>query len=379
MDGFVMKRVNNLYRQISMGDMLRLYQKQVKVNTKNKHKIYKFEEYFTANITNVYNLFHSDDYKVSDYNIFLIRDPKYRIIMSQKMNDKIINHVMADYLIQVLDSCLINTNVATRKGKGYLNKYLNQLKGNTIYALKFDISKYFYHIDHVLLKQMLQKKIKDKAYLNILFQIIDSTNENVNERIMKIKKKEIKKLQMSTMHDRDKRIREIENIPLYQYGKGLPIGNMTSQIMAVFYLNDLDHYIKEQLHAKYYIRYMDDGVILSNDKEYLKDCLKKITDMVNQYQLTLNKKTCIMNVSKNGIDFLGFRYYIINQKVIMKVRNITKKRLRRKMKKLDYLYIQKKITKKDMNQVIASYQGHLKYGNTYFLRKKYLGNMEKKV
>lgn len=101
--------------------------------------------------------------------------------------------------------------------------------------------------------------------------------------------------------------------------------------------------------------------------------------MVNQYQLTLNKKTCIMNVSKNGIDFLGFRYYIINQKVIMKVRNITKKRLRRKMKKLDYLYIQKKITKKDMNQVIASYQGHLKYGNTYFLRKKYLGNMEKKV
>lgn len=283
------------------------------------------------------------------------------------MNDKIINHVMADYLIQVLDSCLINTNVATRKGKGthygmrYLKKYLNQLKGNTIYALKFDISKYFYHIDHVLLKQMLQKKIKDKEYLNLLFKIIDSTNENVNERIMKIKKK------------------EIENIPLYQYGKGLPIGNMTSQIMAVFYLNDLDHYIKEQLHAKYYIRYMDDGVILSNDKKYLKDCLKKITDMVNQYQLTLNKKTCIMNVSKNGIDFLGFRYYIINQKVIMKVRNITKKRLRRKMKKLDYLYIKKKITKKDTNQVIASYQGHLKYDNTYFLRKKYLGNMEKKV
>lgn len=267
MDGFVMKRVNNLYQQISMGDMLRLYQRQVKVNTKNKHKIYKFEEYFTANITNVYHLLHSDDYKVSDYNIFLIRDPKYRIIMSQKMNDKIINHVMADYLIQVLDSCLIDTNVATRKNKGthygmrYLKKYLNELKGNTIYALKFDISKYFYHIDHKILKQMLQKKIKDKAYLNILFQIIDSTNENVNERIMKIKRKEIKKLQMSTMHDRDKRIREIENIPLYQYGKGLPIGNMTSQIMAVFYLNEIDHYIKEQLHAKYYIRYMDGATV----------------------------------------------------------------------------------------------------------------------
>ena len=385
MDGFVMKRVNNLYQQMSMKDMLRLYQKQVRANTKNKHKIYKFEEYFTANITNVYNLFHSDDYKVSDYNIFLIRDPKYRIIMSQKMNDKIINHVMADYLIQVLDSCLIDTNVATRKNKGthygmrYLKKYLNELKGNTIYALNFDISKYFYNIDHKILKQMLQKKIKDKAYLKILFQIIDSTNENVNERIIKIKRKEIKKLEKSTMKDRNKRIKGIENIPLYQYGKGLPIGNMTSQIMAVFYLNEIDHYIKEQLHAKYYIRYMDDGVILSNDKAYLKWCLKKIRKIMAQYQLTLNKKTCIMNVSKNGIDFLGFHYYIMNQKVIMKVRKITKKRLRQKMKKLDYLYSKKKITEKDIMQVIASYQGHLKYGNTYFLRKKYLRNMEKKI
>ncbi len=98
-----------------------------------------------------------------------------------------------------------------------------------------------------------------------------------------------------------------------------------------------------------------------------------------QYQLTLNKKTCIMNVSTNGIDFLGFHYYIMNQKVIMKVRKITKKRLRQKMKKLDYLYGKKKITEKDIEQVIASYQGHLKYGNTYFLRKKYLKNIEKKV
>lgn len=154
---------------------------------------------------------------------------------------------------------------------------------------------------------------------------------------------------------------------------------MTSQIMAVFYLNEIDHYIKEQLHAKYYIRYMDDGVILSNDKAYLKWCLKKIRKIMAQYQLTLNKKTCIMNVSKNGIDFLGFHYYIMNQKVIMKVRKITKKRLRQKMKKLDYLYSKKKITEKDIMQVIASYQGHLKYGNTYFLRKKYLRNMEKKI
>ena len=285
-------------------------------------------------------MFGNHNYKVSDYNIFLIRDPKYRIIMSQKMNDKIINHVMADYLIQVLDSCLINTNVATRKGKGthygmrYLKKYLNQLKGNTIYALKFDISKYFYHIDHVLLKQMLQKKIKDKEYLNILFKIIDSTNENVNERIMKIKKKEIKKLQMSTMHDRDKRIREIENIPLYQYGKGLPIGNMTSQIMAVFYLNDLDHYIKEKLGIQCYIRYMDDLILIHHDVNYLKKCLRQIEEKVHELRLSLNEKTQIYEVTNQGFPFLGYRFVLRKKRLYVLLLSNTKKRILHRLRKI---------------------------------------------
>ena len=108
---------------------------------------------------------------------------------------------------------------------------------------------------------------KDKDALNILITIIDSTNQTyVNETISKIKEKELAYKYSS----------EIEKIPLYKKGKGLPIGNMTSQIMAIFYLNELDHYIKEKLHIKYYLRYMDDGVLLSNDKEYLRYCFDKI-------------------------------------------------------------------------------------------------------
>lgn len=105
---------------------------------------------------------------------------------------------------------------------------------------------------------------------------------------------------------------------------------MTSQIMAVYYLNELDHYIKEKLHIKHYIRYMDDGVLLSNDKEYLKYCLKKIEEMVHKYKLKLNDKTKIINVSKEGLDFLGFRFYVWNNKVVMKVRKDTKKGLKEK-------------------------------------------------
>ena len=169
--------------------MMDLYKKQVSANTKNKRKIYKFEEFYTANMIQVFRMLEDDNYEIGDYNIFIIRDPKYRIIMSQNINDKIINHVIANPLIKVLEPSLIDTNVATRVGKGthfgikYLKKYLNELKGETIYALKFDISKYFYNIDHEILKGLLKKKIKDKKYLNILFKIIDSTDKNVNDKV----------------------------------------------------------------------------------------------------------------------------------------------------------------------------------------------------
>lgn len=365
-----MKRKNYLVPTFNLQRMMKIYKKQVSANTKNKRKIYKFEEFYTVNITNVFNLLNSKEYEIGEYNIFLIKDPKYRIIMSQKMNDKIINHVMADVLIKVLDSSLIDTNVATRKNRGthfgikYLKKYLNELKKESIYALKFDISKYFYNIDHEVLKNMLRKKIKDKRYLEILFKIIDSTNKDVNDRIIKIKENEIKILRESNLNDKDRRIEEIRRIPIYRYGKGLPIGNMTSQIMAVYYLNELDHYIKEKLHIKHYIRYMDDGVLLSNDKEYLKYCLKKIEEMVHKYKLKLNDKTKIINVSKEGLDFLGFRFYVWNNKVVMKVRKDTKKRFKRKMKLI------KEGKLNNSESVIASYKGHLKWGNCYNLLKK---------
>ena len=366
-----MKRSNDLYSQITLKFVMDVYNKQVKVNTKNKKKIYKFEEYYTANITRIYKLIKNKNYQIKGYNIFLIKEPKYRIVMSLKLDDKVINHVLANILSNILEPSLINTNVATRKGKGthygikYLKKYLNELKGGTIYALKFDISKYFYSIDHKILKHKLKEKIKDQKFLKLLFKIIDSTNYNVNAKIQKIKENEILKVNSSNLNEKIKkqRIEEIQRIPLYKQGKGLPIGNMTSQIMAIFYLNELDHFVKEKLKIKYYIRYMDDGVLLSNNKEYLKYCLEEIEKLIKKYQLKLNNKTKIINVTKEGIDFLGFRFYIINNKLIMKVRNDSKKRFKRKMKA-----IKKGIISKEKNlQISNSYKAHFKYGNCYYI------------
>ena len=129
------------------------------------------------------------------------------------------------------------------------------------------------------------------------------------------------------------------------------------------YLNELDHYIKETLKIKYYIRYMDDGILIHKDKGYLKFCLKEIEKIIKKYKLELNSKTKIYN-SYEGFEFLGFRYFIKNDKLIMKVTNRTKRKFKRKIKNMTKLMKENKITKKEFNQVKNSYLGHLNYGKT---------------
>lgn len=264
MDGLNMKRYSNLYDNITFNDFIDVY-KEVRKNTKNKIK--KFEDFYTVNIVKAYNIFKNKKYKVGKYNIFLIKEPKYRLIMSSSITDKLINHVISrKILIPIIEKSLIDENVATRKGKGtlygikLLKKYLNEMNGK-IYALKFDISKYFYNIDHNILINLIKKKIKDKDVINILSEIINSTDDDyINKCIYEVKENEIKKL-----NKKNKIIDKVKSIPYYKKGKGLCIGSMSNQILAIFYLNELDHFIKKKLRVRY-IRYMDDGLLLSNDK-----------------------------------------------------------------------------------------------------------------
>lgn len=366
-----MKRVNNIYNYIfDIKNIIYIYEKRIKLNTKNKHKLEVFENNYVSNTYYIKRILESKKYVPGKYNIFLIKEPKIRVIMSQNVIDKVINHLVSEYfLVNILDKYLIPNNIATRKNKGthygikILKKYLNELKNKEFYILKFDISKYFYNIDHEIIKELLKKRIKDKDALNLLNFIIDSTDyEYVNKTINRLKEKEIEKINKKNINNKQKLIEEIKNIPIYKKGKGLPIGNMTSQILAIYYLNELDHYINDTLKVKY-IRYMDDGILIHESKEYLKYCLMKITNILDKYKLNLNKKTKIYHI-KEGFDFLGFRYYIKNGKVIMKVKNQTKKKFKRKMRNLYYLCSKNIISKEEFIQVRNSYLGHLSYGST---------------
>ena len=290
-----MKRKGNLYENIcNVANIIDVYD-EVCRNTKNKKKVNIYREYKCCNIANIYNTLINREYVVGPYNVFTIYEPKKRRIVSQNMFDKIINHLVARHILMpALFPSLIYQNVASRKGLGtraglQLMKEYNRkckIKYDKYYILKCDISKFFASIDHCILKEKLKKKIKDKDALKIVFDIIDSEK------------------------------------------CGLGIGNMTSQVLAVFYLNDLDHYIKEKLCIKYYVRYQDDFILFHHSKEYLRECLKKIKIFVEKENLCLNKKTRIYSCNNNFI-YLGRDKF---------GRYSKRRSIKRNLKKAFYLY-----------------------------------------
>jgi len=328
MGGSIVKRKENLYNKLLDIDYILEVYSIIKKNTKNKKKIEKIEENLSSNIIDIQNKII--DFKIEKYHMFKIYEPKERFILSLDLKDKIINHMVAYILIEVLEPSLIDSNIAVRKNKGngygiqLIKKYLSQL--DNFYCLKCDMTKYFYNINHDLLKKLLNKKIKDKLFLDIVYKIIDSTNQDY---ILKYCKN--------------------HNISYFKKEVGLSIGNMTSQILGIFYLNNLDHYIKEELKIKYYIRYMDDLLLIHKDRNYLKYCLSKIKNYIKKYGLECNHKTII---TKNQFIFLGYHFYKNKIKVTSKNRRKIKKKLRL-LKQYDNMQYKK---------VLASYQGYFKVG-----------------
>lgn len=322
---------NNLYESY----------KNVCKSCRSKYKKTNFSFFLYSNLTDILNSLKDDTYNFSKYNIFIINDPKFRIIMSDQMNDKIVNHLIAyKILIPALSPYLIEQNVATRKGYGakkayyYFEKYANTLKVNgNVYVLKIDIKKYFYNIDHNILLNMLKKKIKNKDVINILSRIINQTNEEyINKDILRLKKVEIENIKSKNISDKEKAylIKSIEELPNYENGKGLSIGNVCSQIMAVFYLSEIDNFIKRELGCKCFLHYMDDYLILSNDKIFLKKIYILLEDKLNEYKLTINYKSNIYKLN-NSFTFLGRTYYLKNNKLIHRPRSKTYKMIRKKM------------------------------------------------
>lgn len=206
-------------KNVKFIDLLNIYDKEIRKNCRNKLKVYMFEKNKMQNIGNIYNILTSNSYYPFRYNIFLIRDPKYRIVMSLNIRDKIINHYLTRYvLIPKLDKYLDFRSVATRSGYGtdygikLVKKYIEKNKRyGKFYILHIDIKKYFYNIDHQVLKKLLVDKLDNDEYL-LLSRIIDSTNFEYINFLIKKMIEAIKKNPLETA--------KIKELPFYKENKG---------------------------------------------------------------------------------------------------------------------------------------------------------------
>lgn len=330
MFGVVMKN------DITVENILHIYEKEISKNVKNKRKLYNFEINKMQNVTNILKMLQYGDIGHKSYNIFLIHEPKCRLVMSLSVNIKILNHFVTRYSLEKnLTKYLNPRNIATRKNMGtdygvrLIKKFLNIMKNKygDFYILKIDISKYFYSIDHDVLRNEIKGKLDDYEY-DLIDKIIRTTNEEyVNREIIKnIAKKSL-------------------DLPLYYPNKGLPIGNMTSQFLSIFYLHRLDHFIVHDLHLKYYVRYMDDFIIMSEDKDKLKKAKDIITrKLEEEYKLKTNSKKTSIVSSKVGFSFLGYVFRVDNNKIIMKIKKSNIEKVKKRIKEINYLFRKKKIS-----------------------------------
>lgn len=282
-------------------------------------------------------------YQMNGYYHFVVHEPKRRDIYAASYRDRVVLHCLCDeVLIPILQNRLIYDNAACQKGKGthfalrrmnlFLQEHYKQY-GTEGYILKCDIRKYFASIKHDVLKRQLGNVILDTDIRNMIFHFIDSFS-------------------------------------VYN-GTGLPLGNQTSQWFGIYHLDCVDRLIKEKLQIKYYIRYMDDLLLLHPSKEYLQKCLVSIKHIIEEeLGLELNEKTQIFPL-KNGVEFLGWRFYITDTgKIVRKLKAQSKLRYKRRMKKLYKEYSNNNITNNQVSMILASYNGHLKYGHTYNLKQE---------
>lgn len=326
-------------------DFQYLYQAHLRARKgkRKKPEVIRFEMRLGENLTRMSEQLKKRCYKMKGYYHFTIYEPKERAVYAAYYEDRVLLHCVCDEILEpVLGPRLIYDNAACQKGKGthfaldrftkFLREHYKQY-GKEGYVLKCDIHKYFASIDHEVLKEKLQKVIKDPDVRNLIFYYIDGY--------------------------------ETEGRP----GKGLPLGNQSSQWFAIFYLDSMDRVIKEKIQMKYYIRYMDDFLILHHDKEVLKKCLSEIKRIVElELKLKLNEKTQIYPLYQ-GIEFLGWRFFLTeNGKVIRKLKPQSKVRVKRKFCKMQREYEMGLTDLEHIKMSLASYQGHLKHGHTYHLR-----------
>ena len=317
---------------ISIENLLKAW-KEFKKGKMKKKDVLSFDFNLEENIFSLHRELKNKIYQNEPYIPFYVYDPKKRHIHKACIKDRVVHQALYRILYHIYDKSFIHNSYSCRNNKGAhrgvkrLEEFVRKESQNysrNIWVLKCDISKFFDSIDHEILKNILFNKNLDEDTKWLIEKIIDSFNLITKSTLSRL------------------------------VSKGLPLGNVTSQLFANIYLNEFDQFAKHKLKAKYYIRYCDDFVIVSKNKEFLESLLPQISGfLLNELKLSFHPKKVEIRKLSQGIDFLG--YVILPYYKILRIS--TQKRIFRK------------IQKNNSNEIIQSYLGILSHCRGYKVSK----------
>ncbi len=291
-----MKTAKNLFPEIIAFENLYVAAQKAAKGKREQPNVMDFFMNLEENLWQLRDELSNRIYVPGSYNTFHIYDPKPRMISAAPFRDRVVHHALMNIVQPVLERCLIHDTYANRIGKGThkaIQRYQCFLR-HYKYVLKCDVKKYFPSLDHKILKKRFRRVVADRETLWLMDTVVDHSNPQV---------------EVIDYFDGDDLFTPLER------RKGLPIGNLTSQIFANIFLSPFDHFVKEVLMCKAYLRYVDDFALFANTKAILWNWLEQMIAFLQNYRLKLNLNHCDLYPTKTGRRFLGQVVFLANRKL----------------------------------------------------------------
>jgi len=356
----MVKRHGNLWPQIIDFENLLLAARNAQRGKRMQASVLRFNYHRETELLALQRELTSKTYKPGGYTTFEIYDPKLRMISAAPYRDRVVHHALCNIIQPIFERTFIDDSYANRSGYGThraLGRFIDFMR-TTPYVLQCDVQRYFPSIDHEVLKSLIRRKIKCSDTLWLIDCIIDNSNEQMP----------VHELFLGD-----------DLLTVLQRRRGLPIGNLTSQFFANVYLNGFDHFVKEQLKIKKYVRYVDDFALFSSDRSFLTDARLAVEDYLAELRLRIHPVKSQLFETRYGANFLGFRVLPVGdtfpKDVRIRVRRENLRRGRRRLKQLQADYASGKINFKELDQSIQSWLAHLDHGDTWQLRKQLFADL----
>ena len=321
-----MKRKGYLWGDICRFDALYDAAREAMRGKRSKQAVARFFVDLEPELWQLLDDLNGRSYRPQPYRVFTVTDPKPRRICAPDIRDRVLHHAICRVVEPVLEGGFIHDTYACRRGKGThaAIRRAQCFMRRSGYYLQLDVARFFDSVDNTVIKQILRRKLKDPDLLWLLDTIID------------------------------------HRVPFLEHGKGMPIGNLTSQIFANLYLDPLDHLVKDELGVKRYVRYMDDLLLFSRDKGRLWDLHARVESfLADELSLRFKDRSTTLAPVSEGMTFLGFRVF----PSVIRLTRRGWRRFRRKVIEREQGYADGACSEEELVRSAASLVGHLAHAD----------------